>query len=66
MLCSDAMNQFMVEPRIRHWVAAKNILRYLRGTITYGLRYTASGGLFLHGYAEAQWTGRVLLDTASV
>jgi hypothetical protein len=32
-------------------VATKNILRYLRGTITYGLKYTSSGGLFLHGYA---------------
>jgi hypothetical protein len=41
-----AMNQFMVEPRQRHWVEAKHILRYLKGTITYGLRYTSSGGLF--------------------
>jgi hypothetical protein len=38
-------------------VAAKHILRYLRGTITYGLRYTPSGGLFLHGYADDDWVG---------
>jgi hypothetical protein len=38
-------------------VAAKHILRYLRGTITYGLRYTSSGGLFLHGYADPDWEG---------
>jgi hypothetical protein len=38
-------------------VAAKHILRYLRGTITYGMRYTFSGGLFLHGYADANWEG---------
>jgi len=44
------MSQFMNEPR--HWVVAKHILRYLRGTITYGMRYTFSGGLFLHGYAD--------------
>jgi hypothetical protein len=50
-----AMSQFMTEPRQRHWVAAKHILRYLRGTITYGLRYTFNGGLFLHGYADADW-----------
>jgi hypothetical protein len=36
--------------------ATKHILRYLRGTITYGLRYTSSGGLFLHGY-DADWAG---------
>jgi hypothetical protein len=38
-------------------VAAKHILRYLRGTITYGLRYTSNGGLFLHGYADVDWAG---------
>jgi hypothetical protein len=38
-------------------VAAKHILRYLRGTITYGLRYASSGGLFLHGYANVDWEG---------
>ena len=52
-----AMSQFMTEPRQRHWVAAKHILRYLRGTITYGLRYTSSGGLFLHGYVDVDWAG---------
>jgi hypothetical protein len=52
-----AMSQFMTEPRQRHWVAEKHILRYLRGTITYGLRYTSSGGLFLHGYADVDWEG---------
>jgi hypothetical protein len=52
-----ATSQFMTEPRQRHWVTAKHILRYLRGTITYGLRYTSSGGLFLHGYADVGWEG---------
>jgi hypothetical protein len=52
-----AMSQFMTELRQRHWVAAKHILRYLRGTITYGLIYTSSGGLFLHGYANADSAG---------
>jgi hypothetical protein len=50
-----AISQFMTEPRQRHWVVAKNILRYLRGTITYGLRYTSSGSLFLHEYADVDW-----------
>jgi hypothetical protein len=47
-----AMSQFTTKPRQRHRVAAKHILRYLRGTITYGLRYTSSGGLFQHGCAD--------------
>jgi hypothetical protein len=52
-----AISQFMTEPRQRHWVVAKHILRYLRGTITYGLRYTSSGDLLLHGYVDADWAG---------
>jgi hypothetical protein len=52
-----AMSQFMTEPRQRHWVVENHILRYLRGTITYGLRYTSSGGLFLHGYENTNWEG---------
>jgi len=47
-----AMSQFTTEPRQRHWVVAKHILRYLRGTITYGLRYTSNGGIFLHAYVD--------------
>jgi hypothetical protein len=52
-----SMSQFMTESRHRHWVATKHILRYLKGAINYGLRYTSSGGLFLHGYADADWAG---------
>jgi hypothetical protein len=52
-----AMSQFMTELRQIHWVATKHILRYLRGTITYCLRYTFSGGSFLHGYADVDWAG---------
>jgi hypothetical protein len=55
-----ALSQFMAEPRQKHWVAAKHILRYLRGTITYGLRYTSNGGLFLHGYADVDWAGSLV------
>jgi hypothetical protein len=55
-----ATSQFMTEPRQRHWVAEKHILRYLRGTITYGMRYTFSGGLFLQGYVDVEWAGSLV------
>jgi hypothetical protein len=45
-------------------VETKHILRYLRGTITYGLRYTSNGGLFLHGYADDDWA-RIVVDRKS-
>jgi hypothetical protein len=40
-----------------HWIVAKQIFRYLRGSISYGLKYTSSGGVLLHGYADSDWVG---------
>jgi hypothetical protein len=50
----NVLSQFMSQPRQTHWTTAKHVLRYLRGTIGYGLRYTSSVDLSLQGYAE--WT----------
>jgi hypothetical protein len=32
-----------------HWVVAKHVLRYLRGTVEYGLRYLGDGEVKLQG-----------------
>ena len=48
----NTLSQFMVEPHHIHWIVAKNLLRYLRGTITCGLRYSAENVRF-HGYSNA-------------
>ena len=45
----STLSQQMVEPHHTHWVGAKNLLRYLRGMINHGLRYTAES-MTLHGY----------------
>eukprot|EP00253_Pinus_taeda_P023769 PITA_23769 len=60
----NTLSQFMVQPHHIHWIAAKNLLRYLRGTITYELRYTA-GNLRLHVYFDADWDGIVVDRMAS-
>jgi hypothetical protein len=44
----NTLSQFQVEPRHENWIAAKHVLRYIRGTINYGLRYTASSDIQLH------------------
>ena len=49
----------MVEPHHTHCVGAKNLMRYLRGTINHGLRYTARS-VTLHGYTDADWAGSVV------
>ncbi len=59
MLCNQH-----VESHHIHWIGAKNLLRYLRGTITYGLRYTA-GDVRLLGYTDANWA-RSVVDRKSI
>jgi hypothetical protein len=53
----NALSQFMCEPKHIHMVVVKHILRYVWGTIAYGLRYTSSGGVILHGYTDSDWMG---------
>ena len=38
----NTLSQYMVDPRQVHLISAKHVLRYLKGTIDYGLRYVAS------------------------
>lgn len=38
-----------------HWTAAKRVLRYLSGTIDYGLLFVKSNQLLLSAYADADW-----------
>jgi len=49
----------MGEPHHSHWIAAKNLLRYLQGIIHYGLRYNV-GNLRLHGYLDTDWASNVV------
>ena len=56
----NALSQFMSDLKHIQWVAAKHVLRYVRGTITYGLRYTSSSGVLLAGYADSDWAGSVV------
>jgi hypothetical protein len=39
-------------------VAAKHVLRYLRGTVEYGLSYIQGNGVKLMGFTDANLTGR--------
>lgn len=39
-----------------HWFAAKRLLRYLAGTIKYGLHYVKSKELFLNAFSDADYT----------
>ena len=53
----SALSRFICELRHTHWVATKHMLRYLRGSIGYGLIYSYDGGVMLHGYTNSDWEG---------
>jgi hypothetical protein len=53
----NALSQFMCELKDIHMVVVKHVLKYVRGTIAYGLRYTSSGGVMLHGFTDSDWMG---------
>ena len=54
--------RFCSRPSKEHWVAVKRILRYLKGTINYGLMYSRSSksdDKMMIGYSDADWAGDV-------
>ena len=46
----NTLSQFFTDPRHVHLTAAKHILRYLRGTIDYGIKYEANQKIIIEGY----------------
>ncbi|XP_065871845.1 uncharacterized mitochondrial protein AtMg00810-like [Euphorbia lathyris] len=48
---------FMHAPRTQHMAAIKRILRYVKGTLDYGLHLTASSLDSLVSYTDADWGG---------
>ena len=41
-------------------IGAKHILRYLRDTIDYGLKYEVNQKIKLEGYADSYWVGSAI------
>ena len=50
----------MVELRHVHLIVAKHVLRYLKGTIDYDLRYVEDCEFGLIGYTDSNWVGSVI------
>ncbi|KAG6385353.1 hypothetical protein SASPL_154186 [Salvia splendens] len=49
--------QFMQNPRSYHLDAAKRILRYVKGTISYEILYKNCDNFLLSGFVDADWAG---------
>jgi hypothetical protein len=53
----NTLSQYLVEPRRVHLVVAKYVMRYLKGTLDYGLYYTRDRDFRLYGYIDSDWDG---------
>ncbi|XP_024037607.1 uncharacterized protein LOC112097218 [Citrus clementina] len=53
------VSQYMENPKITHFKAAKRILRYIKGTIDFDLLYAFSNYYKLVGYSDSDWGGDV-------
>ena len=49
--------RFMHQPHESHWKAAKRILRYIRGTVQFGIHYSAGASPLLIGFTDSDWAG---------
>nr|XP_016511091.1 PREDICTED: uncharacterized mitochondrial protein AtMg00810-like [Nicotiana tabacum] len=53
----NKLSQFMQSPSNLHWKVVKRVLRYLHGTIKFGLRVSPNFDFNLRMYSDADWAG---------
>lgn len=48
----------MSDPSKENWMGVKRILRYIKGTLSYGLKFSVNDGKCdLYGFFDADWAG---------
>jgi hypothetical protein len=60
----NTLSQYTVEPRRVHLIAEKHVLRYIAGSVEYGLDYVRGDGVGLIGYTVSDWA-RCAVDRKS-
>ena len=50
----------MKDLRHVHLIAAKHVLRYVKGTVDYGLKYESNQKIKLEGYVDSDWAGSAI------
>ena len=56
----NTLSQYLTDSRHVHLIAAKLIMRYLKGTVDYGLKYKADQRINLEGYVDSDWAGSAI------
>ena len=55
----SSLSKFLSNPGSAHWIAAKRVLRYLRGSMDITLSYRRSQNSQLFGFCDADWSSDV-------
>ena len=55
----NSLAKFNSKPSKEHWVALKRVLRYLKGTVKYGILYQKGSMEITIGYSDADWAGDI-------
>ncbi|KAK5841095.1 hypothetical protein PVK06_010003 [Gossypium arboreum] len=53
------LSRFMHYCNVAHFKAAKRVLRYVKGTLNFGVKFGRSNELKLVGYSDSDWAGSV-------
>ena len=56
----NTLSQYLTDPRSVHLTAANHILRYLKGTIDYGIKYEVNQKINMEGYVDSDWEGSAI------
>jgi hypothetical protein len=51
----DLVARYMQTPHESHWKASKRILRYVRGTVQFGIHYNSGGTPLFVGFTNLDW-----------
>jgi hypothetical protein len=55
----NTLIQYMEKPMQVHLVTEKHVLRYLKVTLDYGIRYVTNHEFGLYGYLDSHWAGSI-------
>ena len=54
----NTLSQYLAKHRRVHLIAAKHVMRYLKGMIDLGLYYGRDNDYKMYGYTDSNWIGR--------
>ncbi|KAI5333988.1 hypothetical protein L3X38_024121 [Prunus dulcis] len=57
MYVASLLSRFMNSPTKRHIGIARRVLRYMQGTLSYGIEYVRNQSATLVGFCDADWAG---------